>query len=208
MAKRWNVKIVDDFVDIGMPKYKCPFHKVWRLLMKRTQDVIYKSEHNSLIDNSCCDLFLRFSDFKVWMKTQDWEGKVLDKDLLGGGLKFYSPETCVFIPKYLNNAIQRFPRGRNLMGVEDSYKGLPKKYKAIIADFTTKKNVNLGYFDSEEDAHRAWQEAKVEYFLTVLKYYKLKNNNERVEEGINKIILRLKNDIEKSLPTFEFLKDR
>jgi hypothetical protein len=51
----------------------------------------------------CAD-WLRASNFVAWKKTQyqevDW---ALDKDLLVVGNKVYSPETCIYVPQWLNN---------------------------------------------------------------------------------------------------------
>ena len=52
-------------------------------------------------DVEVCEDWWKASNFKAWMEKQDWEGKELDKDLLGDG-KLYSPETCCFLPKKIN----------------------------------------------------------------------------------------------------------
>jgi len=55
-----------------------------------------------------CDEWAYLSNFSWWMKGQDWEGKHLDKDLLGDTYE-YSPTKCCFISPRLNMLIE--PRG-------------------------------------------------------------------------------------------------
>ena len=55
-----------------------------------------------------CDEWAYLSNFSAWMNEQNWEGKQLDKDLLGDTYK-YSPENCCFISRELNHLIE--PRG-------------------------------------------------------------------------------------------------
>jgi hypothetical protein len=49
-----------------------------------------------------------FSNFYDWMNKLDWEGKHLDKDLLGDTYE-YSPDKCCFISGELNMLVE--PRG-------------------------------------------------------------------------------------------------
>lgn len=112
----------------------------------------------------CLNLFMDFQQFATWCQSQyglmnrDEYGNFwqLDKDLLSGTDKRYSPETCLFVPKYINNMITdsagnrgKYPIGASLYrnGKFRSYIGNPERH--------------LGYFDTPEDAHRAWQLAKI-----------------------------------------------
>ena len=63
--------------------------------------------------------WLSLSNFKVWMEGQIWEGNQLDKDLLIDGNKEYGPDSCVFIPRYVNVIFTdaRFARGELPLGV-------------------------------------------------------------------------------------------
>jgi hypothetical protein len=96
------------------------------------------------------------------MESQDWEGKQLDKDLLGAENKEYGPNNCVFVPQIVNsfligrcNGCGEFP-----LGVTSN-----KKVRKFIAQcwnpFTTKRE-HLGYFDCPNQAHLAWKRRKHE----------------------------------------------
>ena len=117
-----------------------------------------------------------FLNFLEWVENQPaWEGLELDKDILsldGVGTE-YGPDTCAFIPKYLNGLFRasHSPRSRKLpMGV-DHYAG--KKgdsyYSRITADGVTK---SLGIFKTPEAAHRAWQRGLEKRIDELLKRYR------------------------------------
>ena len=83
----------------------CPYYSRWRALLLRCYDSKMHDKHPSYRDCRVCDDWLVFSKFREWMKSQNWEGNSLDKDLLVRGNKLYSPETCLFIPQSLNAMI-------------------------------------------------------------------------------------------------------
>lgn len=68
------------------------------------------------------------SNFKSWMEQQDWEGKELDKDLLVYKNKVYSPETCVFVSKEVNNFLIKSSRNRGLYPIGVSYDKTREKF--------------------------------------------------------------------------------
>ncbi|WP_051563730.1 hypothetical protein [Enterovibrio calviensis] len=50
-----------------------------------------------------CDEWHNYQNFAAWANTAGYfEGAQLDKDVLGGDVKLYSPETCQFIDKTTN----------------------------------------------------------------------------------------------------------
>lgn len=79
----------------------CPYYQRWRNMLKRC----YHAKTHVLQPNyrecEVCNSWKTFSNFKLWMENQDWRGKELDKDLLGDGT-LYSPDTCCFLPCWLN----------------------------------------------------------------------------------------------------------
>lgn len=128
------------------------------------------------------------------METQDWEGKALDKDLIGDG-KLYSPECCVFIDQSLNNFLltNSLRRGKYPLGVSFE-KG---KYRADIK--RDGKSFSLGRFLTPEDAHRRWQKEKKSQADALF----LCEDDERVKNGLKKIIDRLEDDISKGRLTLK-----
>ena len=85
----------------GKPKQRiiwfCPFYRRWVHMLERCYSERYQEKKPTYIGCTVCEEWLRFSNFKSWMETQDWEGKHLDKDLLVEGNKIYSPDTCILV---------------------------------------------------------------------------------------------------------------
>lgn len=82
----------------------CPYYRAWSAMLNRCYRQDNDDRYNAYKDVIVCTEWHTFSVFKSWMEKQDWEGKVLDKDLLTGNCE-YSPDNCLFIPAWLNTAI-------------------------------------------------------------------------------------------------------
>lgn len=142
--------------------WRCPFYARWCDMLRRCYCPKFKLSNPTYNSSVVCREWLRFSNFKAWMETQDWEGKQLDKDILGDG-SLYSPDTCVFVVKALN------------LFVMESFKNLGKypsgvylnkqrgKFYAQCKDPLNRNNSYLGSFDSPEEAHSAWVKQKLIY---------------------------------------------
>jgi hypothetical protein len=140
--------------------WRCPFYQVWGNMLKRGHSERFKLKNPTYKDVTVCKEWHLFTTFKAWMEQQDWEGNQIDKDLLLPGNKIYSPETCVFVSRQVNMFLvdSGAARGEYKIGVcWDRRRG---KYMARC--FTGKQEY-LGYFASEEEAHKAWLTRKLEH---------------------------------------------
>ena len=81
--------------DVGI----CPFYKCWHSMINRC----YSGDASAYKECTVCESWLTFSNFKKWMELQNWEGKHLDKDILIQGNKIYSPDSCAFVSRQVNN---------------------------------------------------------------------------------------------------------
>lgn len=134
----------------------CPFYSRWRGMIKRC----YSPNTNRPSTYAGCtvaDEWLRFSEFKAWMAQQPWQGNHLDKDILRPEEKRYSPDTCVFVPIWINTLLNdcsassgALPTGVYLFR---------KRYVARAHDGHGKR-LFIGSFDCPHEAHRAWATAK------------------------------------------------
>ena len=113
-------------------------------------------------DCSVCAEWLIFSNFKVWMETQDWQGKELDKDLLVSGNKLYSPITCLFLDRATNQFITDTRAGKYNLPPGVSWHKNRCKYVASCKNTFTKRLEYLGSFDAPNQAHLAWKRRKHE----------------------------------------------
>jgi hypothetical protein len=88
----------------------------------------------------------------------------LDKDFLIESNKHYGADTVVYIPKKLNSFTidQKRNRGDLMAGVSPSTKGKKKPFVAQCTNPFDGRGRHLGYFETELEAHKAWQAKKHE----------------------------------------------
>lgn len=146
--------------DLPYPIKNCPYYERWRSILCRCYSKKFHNKNKSYEECFICDDWKYSSNFKKWMEEQDWEGKVLDKDILIKNNKIYSPETCIFIPIEINSLIVKTNKNREYpIGV---YKSNTKnKFDAIIS--IRKKKIFLGSYFNLFDAHRSWQYHRFNY---------------------------------------------
>lgn len=145
--------------------WRCPLYLVWSGMIKRCYSKAEQAQHPTYIGCSVAPEWHSFSEFREWMLMQDWEGKHLDKDILFPGNKVYSPCTCIFASRQLNNFItdRRASRGEWPIGVcwhKDS-----GKFTAYCKNPYTGKQEHLGYFTEPDAAHEAWRARKHQHAL-------------------------------------------
>lgn len=139
--------------------WKCPYYSRWFDMLKRCYNQKDLEKRPKYKDVEVCDEWMYFSNFKSWMKQQDWEGKALDKDLRVRGSKVYSPETCMFVPCNVNNLfLDCNKETASLLGTS----WCKTKNKFVVRCNGYKKNSNhVGVYDSELEGHLAWIKAKI-----------------------------------------------
>ena len=181
---------------INNVQVECPFYRRWRSMITRCYSAKYQKRQPTYKGCTVCDEWLTFSNFKSWMETQDWEGKCLDKDLLVYQNKVYSPETCCFVNKEINNFITLHSNKRGDFPLGVYYNSNKNK---IVGQCANGDGISeyLGYYETPEEAHKAWQKAKIERGEIL----KLKQTNSLVSQGLTRVINKLKYDLENNLET-------
>ena len=129
----------------------CPYYSRWKNMLRRCYHK--KSMWETYNKTEVCKEWLTFSNFRAWMEKQDWEGKELDKDILGGGT-LYSPTTCKFVDKSVNSFVleSSATRGETMLGVH--FNKREQVYEAHGQVGGRKKH--LGRYKNQETAHLAW----------------------------------------------------
>lgn len=96
----------------------------------------------------------------------------LDKDVLVHSNTVYSPETCLFIPQSVNNLLvaSDSARGDFPVGVSKHVQGNCIRYIAYCRS-NNQRNY-LGVFFTPNEAHKAWQKAKIICILEAANSYK------------------------------------
>jgi len=99
------------------------------------------------------------------METQDWEGRVLDKDFIFPGNTVYGPGACCFVSRELNSLLSgsHKHRGQYKTGVF-FWGGVFRAKLSIDGEI-----MRLGRFGSEAAAHKAYCEAKADNVSRVAK---------------------------------------
>ena len=108
------------------------------------------------------DNFKYYEYFYEWCNKQVGfanEGWQLDKDLLIKGNKVYSENTCVFLPREINQLLVKREnmRGKYLIGV--CWCNTKKAFVARVGK-NKGKSEHLGYFKTELEAFNAYKQAK------------------------------------------------
>lgn len=88
--------------------YNRKARKTWFCMMKRCYSPKYTLEHPTYRNCVVCKDWLTYSNFEEWYLSQpnhSKDGYELDKDLLSGSSKIYSPDTCCLLPKKINTMI-------------------------------------------------------------------------------------------------------
>lgn len=165
-----------------------PGYKAWHNMLIRCND--WDIERNNSYKGVTCDEVWRYaSNFILWYKDNFRTGLVLDKDLLYRGNTVYSMDTCIYVPKEVNSFLTSADsiRGENFLGVDFKSSG----FRARIS--LNNKSKHLGYFKSPEEAHQAWQSAKIKQAKVLKERYSIPE--------MQLVIDRLQNDLDNNLTT-------
>ena len=137
-------------------------YALWKHMLERCYSDNFKKRRPTYEGCEASDNFKSYEYFYEWCNKQigfdneDWQ---LDKDLLVKGNKVYSENTCVFIPREINQILVKSTasRGEHLIGVR-----WHKRDKTFIAQVSKNKGKQecLGYFKTEIEAFNAYKEAK------------------------------------------------
>lgn len=154
-------------IKIDGKRTSCPFYSKWQGMLKRAYYQPYKDKNPTYKDCTVCGEWLLFSNFKSWMKSKDWQGKHLDKDLLTQGNKRYSPESCLFLDPEINNLVASCSKAKVIhkSGVVSRKDNKTNGFAASCSNYGRQKH--LGYYDNEDDAHEAYLKYKYKIISNV-----------------------------------------
>lgn len=169
----------------------CDTYSRWKNMLKRC----YSQAESCYDDVSVCEEWKYFSRYKAWFDVQikpDGEFDV-DKDLLDGISRLYSPDTCCVIPRKLNLSLSVSPESKGLTGTY--YEKERGKYQSYCNSFLGKRII-LGRYDTDKEAHRKWQVEKIKQINKSIEWYiSLGNPDIRVVGALNRIIKKVEVEI-------------
>ena len=134
---------------------------LWRTMLQRCYDSKTQEVYPTYKGCTVSENFKSYTYFHEWCNKQigfDQEGWQLDKDILIKGNKVYSEDTCCFVPFEVNNIFtnRESVKGSYLIGV--SLHKHSNKLRATLG--VQGKQISLGYFEDENEAHIAYKKAK------------------------------------------------
>lgn len=145
-----------------------PFYKSWCGMLERCYSSKLHLRNPAYVGCVVCDEWLILSNYKIWYDENHVDGYQLDKDLLVDGNKIYSPESCVFVTRDLNNLIKKFSKncGKYGLPMGVTYNKPRGNYMAQISLY--RKNKYLGSFKTAEEAHEVYSKVKAEHIIEVV----------------------------------------
>lgn len=188
-----------------------PIYKSWSRMLERGYSERYKVRP-TYKDVTVCEEWHFFPTFREWALDNGFDTSLeLDKDMLDKGNKIYSPDTCAYIPKWLNQSLSSqqakrgaWPRGVSYRPRKDpTHKELSKPYLVYIK--VDSKNDYAGSFSDPFEAHAHWQLLKAEQIeRTILKYLLEPSYQQHVANAMYQRAEILRLDAEQGLETFYF----
>lgn len=126
-------------------------YNTWINMLQRCYNPKYQEKDLSCIGWTVCNEWHNFQNFAKWFEDNYYEVEgekvVLDKDLFGSNSKVLNADTCCFIPKVIDKTL--------IEGKGYTFNKPIGKYQAYITH--KGKMINLGYFDTEEEARYTYK---------------------------------------------------
>lgn len=171
-------------------------YQLWGNMKTRCYNPNYHKVKPGYKDCTICNEWLDDRElFYEWVDMNFYKIKgeptvELDKDILLPGNKIYGPDTCIFVPKRINDLfIHIHGRVDNGLpaGVTYSEKTGTYKVSAMLTcdDSDKKKNVVLGYYDTIEEAFDVYKEHKKAEIIYIADLYRRKIPEQLYQAMVN-----------------------
>lgn len=145
-------------------------YNTWRKMIKRC----YANDKSSNRRKDgkrafLCEEWRYLSKFKEWFDENYVDGYQLDKDILSKGIKIYSPDTCCFVPQFINTLLGKNDADRGEYPIGVSFDKRRKLFATQMSKWG--KHVRIGWFNTIEKAFVAYKKAKEDYLKEVATLY-------------------------------------
>lgn len=144
-------------------RLNCPAYACWSSILFRTKCCKFHEKNSTYIGVDVCSEWMVFSNFRKWWLENQVDGWQIDKDLIGDGT-IYAPNSCIFVPSWLNKFTVDHAAARGKFPIGVSYHSITKKYKAECGHPKIGA-MYIGVFSTPEDASRARTKKKLEIAL-------------------------------------------
>ena len=149
------------------PREDKKFVKIWRRMFLRCYSPCYLKRNPTYIGCDVCEEWKDSAKFVEWCKSEKSgyrEGYALDKDILIKGNKIYSPQTCRFVPEFVNGLFSTHKRyrGECPIGVRKTKSGT---YQSLLTEYGKCKC--LGTYRTIEEAFSKYKIEKERYLKEI-----------------------------------------
>ncbi len=155
-------------------------YRTWINVLQRGYYQEYKLKNPSYKGCSVAEKWHNFQNFAKWFEENYVEGWHLDKDILVKGNKIYSPETCCFVPREINNLFIIYNRKRGNLPI-----GVRKEVGYSARLNKKGKNIHLGTFTTIKEAFNAYKVAKEIYIKEMANEWRCQINSSVYEALVN-----------------------
>lgn len=156
-----NAYVIFGVACIGEGVYKSNFdggfnryYVRWRNMLQRCYNPKIQNKNPSYKGVIVCDEWLNFQNFAKWYEENYINGFHLDKDIICPDCKVYSPETCAFVPREINNLFTKSNKARGKYPIGVCRNG--NNYAAVLGN----PCIYIGTFKTPEEAFQAYKIAK------------------------------------------------
>ena len=148
-------------IRVNGKKLTHPAYSVWHGMIASCYSEERKIRFPSYAGNRCCDEWHSFMAFRSWWVDNHVNGWRMSKDILSDS-KMFSPETCIFVPKWMITFLSSPEDSRLCRSVGGGAKPVNGKFRAKCRNPKTGKEHFIGAFNEHELAHKAWREFKLD----------------------------------------------
>lgn len=139
---------------------ECKAYRSWLGMLARCYSHKWHHMYPTYIGVKVCDEWLSFMTFRNWWVENQVDGWQLDKDLLTDD-GIYSPDTCIFVPRWMNTFTTDHAAARGEWPIGVCYHKITRKFLARCRHPLGKQG-HIGLFSTPEAAHAAWLTRKLE----------------------------------------------
>ena len=139
-----------------------PACRAWANILKRACNPKCHAAHPTYSDVTVCKEWHSFTAFRTWWLENYREGGHLDKDMLSVGNREYGPDSCIYVPQWLNSFTIDSAASRGELPIGVSFCNKTGMYQSNCSNPITGKQHRLGYFTAHEEAYEAWIKRKLE----------------------------------------------
>jgi hypothetical protein len=168
-------------IKINNKRKICPIYKIWANMLKRCYCNEFQIKNPAYNGCKVVSWWRTFSHFRIWVITQDWQGKDLDKDFIFSNNKIYSPSSCLFV----NSDINRLVEKRTISTGPTAYGTyLDKRRSLFVARCSVRsKDVWIGSYKKEKEAGEAFLKFKSNHVHEIA----LQQTDERLKQALIRI---------------------